>query len=808
MPKTHTLGLPRIGERRELKKALESYWNGMINRNQLREVGLEMQRLSLRYQRELDIVTVGDFSYYDRMLDTALLFDAVPQRFRGLGLYDRLNLGFALARGATHSDGDVEPLAMRKWFNTNYHYIVPELDSRCSFRLFPEDVRGQIRTARRELGPDTPLKYALIGPATFLYLSSLRETGGTGSAAGAACCAGDACGAAGQAGALELLPRLTTVYAELLGLLAQEGVAWVQLEEPILVLDSLSPEWLQGIEVSYRELQEIPQAPKTLLATYFEFANENLELIARLPVDAVHLDLVGSGWGQQVTAGAKPQTTQGSAINLDLSRLNGLPQQLSLGVLDGRGVWKADLDALLEQLRLFAHRRELLLAPSCSLLHLPYSLESEHGLVPEPLLAGLAFAREKLAELVLLRQALCAGDDAGFTPTGETQQALAEHRACRARCREYQEQQGCNAAPAQTAPARSPYARRAKLQHEKLQLPLLPSTTIGSFPQTPELRRVRRAFRRGEITGTAYTATIREEIARTIKEQEEIGLDVLVHGEPERNDMVEYFAGHLDGFAETGFGWVQSYGSRCVKPAIIWCDITRPEPITLEWIGYAQSCTDRPVKGMLTGPVTMVKWSFPRVDIPVRDQVFQTAAALAQEVRDLEAQGTSIIQIDEAAFKEAQPLKRLDWPGYAEWASAAFRRCSAGVQDSTQIHTHMCYSDFSTLLDAVAAMDADVLTIETSRSEMALLESLHQEAGLHELGPGVYDIHSPLIPSTEQLARRIRIALGHLPPERLWINPDCGLKTRRWDEVRAALRNMQQAAELVRAELQSGERTA
>lgn len=781
MPKTHTLGLPRIGENRELKKALESYWKGRSTRDELAEAGRSMQQLSLRYQQDLDILTVGDFSFYDRMLDTAILFDAVPSRFRGIAVSDRLDLQFAMARGYTSAETEVDPLEMRKWFDTNYHYIVPELSSETRFDLNAADLLGQVRQAREQ---NKPVKVALIGPATFLYLSKTAP----GSEL------------APEQLQLRLLEALAGQYRELLRVLHREGVAWVQLEEPILALDSLSPDWQEAIFSVYRRLSGLQPRPDILLATYFASIDDNVSLVAHLPVEAVHLDLV-AGTGHQDGVQELREVTP---------LLEALPQQLSLGVLDGRGVWKADLDAVITRLRP-AGDREILLAPSCSLLHLPYTTAPEQQKLPPQLWAGLAFAREKLAELSLLAAALGGASDI-------IQPRLAAHRAdvavCRSYRREHADQRQAqttrpgSASPANARPAnddaavRSPYSVRARAQQERLGLPSLPTTTIGSFPQTAELRRTRRAYRRGELSQSRYTAYLRQEIAAIIAAQEEIGLDVLVHGEPERNDMVEYFAEHLEGFLETANGWVQSYGSRCVKPAIIWADIRRPAPITLPWIQYAQSCTAKPVKGMLTGPVTMVKWSFPRPDISVRDQVWQTATALRDEVLDLEAAGIGIIQIDEAAFKEAQPLKRMDWPGYAEWASAAFRHCSAGAADTTQIHTHMCYSDFSTLLDAVAAMDADVLTIETSRSEMALLAELAEVEGLHELGPGIYDIHSPLVPGSETLARRLRTALGHLPPERLWVNPDCGLKTRRWEEIRPALRRMTAAARLVRAEIQ------
>ncbi|GAB6088554.1 5-methyltetrahydropteroyltriglutamate--homocysteine S-methyltransferase [Spirochaeta dissipatitropha] len=769
--KTHSLGLPRIGKNRELKFALESFWKGALPLEGLKAVAAAIQEENLQEQGKLDIITVGDFSYYDRMLDTALMFDLIPARFRDFS-GSKESIMSAIARGSKNA-GAAE---MRKWFNTNYHYIVPEFDENSRPGLNPESLVEAVKSAGR-LGKE--VKAALIGPLSFLFLGKSDNT---------------------DFSPLELLPELTQQYAELIRQLHAAGADWIQLEEPILVQDNLDDSWKAAFRSTYSVLAaaagtEQGQPPRILLTSYFERITENLELIAELPVDAVHLDL----------------SLSGSFELLQKQRI-ALKQQLSLGIIDGRNVWKTDIDVLLPLLKtLITPEDTILLAPSCSLLHLPYSLIAEKQTLPHQLLNGLSFAHEKLAELELTAEAanqLCCslqGSTGDSWMNEETRFRLKQHRRAIASFQRYQRQHAA-AGPHGTSEAdspassRAPYEERKKEQDARLNLPLFPTTTIGSFPQTADLRRVRRNYRQGILDDQSYQDIIRAEIRRVIRIQEEIGLDVLVHGEPERNDMVEYFTELLDGCIGTANGWVQSYGSRCVKPAIIWADIQRPLPMTLDWIEYAQSLTSKPVKGMLTGPVTMVKWSFQRSDISMKEQVFQMADAIGSEVRDLEKSGISIIQIDEAAFKEAQPIKSRDWQDYGDWAAEAFRRCSRGIENRTQIHTHMCYSDFSTILDAVCAMDADVLSIESSRSEMSVLHELADIQGLNEFGPGIYDIHSPQIPDEAQLEGLIRIAVRKLAPERIWVNPDCGLKTRGWAEIVPSLQAMTAAAKRIRHE--------
>lgn len=787
--KTHSLGLPRIGKNRELKFALESFWKGTLPLEGLKAAAAVIQEENLQAQKKLDIITVGDFSYYDRMLDTALMFDLIPARFRDFS-GSREALMSAIARGSENA-GAAE---MRKWFNTNYHYIVPEFDENSRAGLNPESIVDAVKAAGR-LGKE--VKAALIGPLSFLYLGK---------------------GDTSDFSRLELLPELTLQYAELIRQLHAAGADWIQLEEPILVHDNLNDSWQTAFRSTYSTLAAAAgtgtgQPPRILLTSYFEQITENLELISELPVDAVHLDL----------------SLSGSFELLQKQRL-ALKQQLSLGIIDGRNVWKTDIDLLLPLLKtLITSEDTILLAPSCSLLHLPYSLTAEQNVLPHQLLNGLSFAHEKLAELELTAEAanqLCCslqGSTGDSWMNEETRFRLKRQRRAIESFQRYQRQHAAVHSPAATAssdsagaagtggnagtvgvvgtgPARAPYNERKQEQAARLNLPLFPTTTIGSFPQTADLRRVRRNYRRGILDDRSYQDIIQAEIRRVIRIQEEIGLDVLVHGEPERNDMVEYFTELLEGCIGTANGWVQSYGSRCVKPAIIWADIQRPQPMTLDWISYAQSLTEKPVKGMLTGPVTMVKWSFQRSDISMKEQAFQMADAINKEVRDLEASGISIIQIDEAAFKEAQPIKSRDWQEYGEWAAEAFRRCSQDIENRTQIHTHMCYSDFTTILDAVCAMDADVLSIESSRSEMSVLYELADKQGLNEFGPGIYDIHSPQIPDAPQLEALIRIAVQRLAPERIWINPDCGLKTRGWAEIVPSLQAMTAAAKRIRIE--------
>ncbi len=758
MTTIHNLGYPRIGAERELKKALEGYWRGELDLDALAATGRELRRRHWAEQREagLDLVPVGDFSFYDHVLDTTAMLGAVPPRFGWQGGTVDLDTLFRMARGRAPSGAPAVACEMTKWFDTNYHYQVPELRADMDFRLAGTKLFDEVAEAQA-LGHRA--KPVLIGPLTWLWLGKCRD---------------------GAFDRLDLLDRLLPVYGEILQRLQAQGVEWVQVDEPVLVLD-LPPAWRQAFESAYSRLQ-VPGL-QILLATYFGPLDDNLHLACSLPVAGLHVDLV--------------RAPQQLATVLDK-----LPawKVLSLGVLDGRNVWRADPDPLLAMLRPVRERlgERLWLAPSCSLLHVPMDLGRETQLDDE-LKGWLAFARQKLDELRLLRTALDDGEAAVATALTAARAAAAGRRHSARIHRPAVRERLAAVTPSQLQ-RRSLFPARYAAQQAWLKLPLLPTTTIGSFPQTAGIRATRRDWRRGELDDATYVRRMQAEIAETIRRQEALGLDVLVHGEPERNDMVEYFGEQLDGFAFTANGWVQSYGSRCVKPPIIFGDVSRPAPMTVDWITHAQSLTARPVKGMLTGPVTILNWSFVRDDQPREVTCRQIALALRDEVRDLEAAGIRVIQIDEAALREGLPLRRRDRDAYLAWAVEAFRLTAAGVDDATQIHTHMCYSDFHDILPAIAAMDADVITIETSRSHMELLDAFRDFAYPNAIGPGVYDIHSPNVPTVAAITDLLRRALERIPVERLWVNPDCGLKTRDWPEVEAALRNMVAAARALREE--------
>ena len=761
---THNLGFPRIGAQRELKHALEAYWRGEIDVSTLEATGRRLRQQHWRLQRDagMDWIPVGDFSWYDQVLDMSALLGVVPTRFGWQGGTVERDLYFRMARGRAPTGEPVSACEMTKWFDTNYHYIVPEFSKDQEFAISSESLFEQVREAQ-ELG--FQVKPVILGPLSYLWLGKTRE---------------------GGFDKLELLDALLPVYGEILQRLETLGVTWVQIDEPILVLD-LPQSYRSAFETCYNRLQG--GKLKRLLATYFGALEDNLSLACQLPVDGLHIDAVRS-----------PEQIDQVATWLPDYKV------LSVGLVDGRNIWRTDLDAALERLKPLAQRREQLwLAPSCSLLHVPVDLEQETGLDPE-IKRWLAFARQKLDEVDLLRQGLeNAHDPAVQTALAASREAVAARRAS-ARIHRPEVHQRCQAIDEGMSRRTRPYAERAPLQRQWLQLPLYPTTTIGSFPQTVEIRRLRRDHKQGRVSEQDYVTQIRAEIARTVQRQHELGLDVLVHGEAERNDMVEYFGEQLDGFAFTGNGWVQSYGSRCVKPPIIYGDVSRPRPITVDWIRYAQSLTRKPMKGMLTGPVTLLNWSFVRDDQPRARTCEQIALALRDEVQDLEAAGIKVIQIDEAALREGLPLRQAQWQHYLDWAVRAFRLCAAGVADDTQIHTHMCYSEFNDIIEAIAAMDADVITIETSRSQMELLDVFERFQYPNEIGPGVYDIHSPNVPSVEDMVNLMRKAARHIPAERLWVNPDCGLKTRGWSEVEQALRNMVAAAHQLREE--SGRQSA
>lgn len=786
MASTHSLGFPRIGARRELKFALEAYWRGESSREALQRVGAELRSRHWQDQSGLDWVPVGDFSFYDQVLDMSFTLGNLPARVRGYA-GDDLDNYFRVARGrsapgtepagqesqavvpasgqdSTLAEGSVDKAAcgcepgthdveagvaageMTKWFDTNYHYIVPEFGADTTFRLDPSRILAQLAEARAQ---GVAAKPVLLGPVSYLALGKVRDA------------------AHPDLDRLSLLPRLLPVYTELLQVLADAGVEWVQIDEPILVTE-LSPDWQHALNLAYHHLKSV--RIKVLLATYFGPLKENAWLAANLPVAGLHLDAIR---GRE---DAKPL-------------LNLLPTHkvLSLGVIDGRNIWKTDLEAVLDWLEPVAARLgdRLWLAPSCSLLHVPVDLASEDGLDAE-LKSWLAFARQKLDELRVLARAINEGRDAVRDELAANRQAI-ESRRRSPRVHNPAVQAALAQCATEAATTRqSPYAVRAQRQRARFQLPMFPTTTIGSFPQTAEIRQARRQFKAGEIDAAAYEQAMRAEVARCVREQETLGLDVLVHGEPERNDMVEYFGEQLEGYAFSRFGWVQSYGSRCVKPPILFGDISRPHPMTVAWAQHAQSLTKRPMKGMLTGPVTMLNWSFVRDDQPRATTCRQLALAIRQEVLDLEKAGIGIIQIDEAALREGLPLRRAQWQEYLGWAVECFRITANGVADDTQIHTHMCYSEFNDIMPAIAAMDADVITIETSRSDMELLDAFDDFSYPNEIGPGVYDIHSPNVPTVQHMVDLMEKAAKRIPTERLWVNPDCGLKTRQLREQHAS----------------------
>ena len=769
MALAHTLGFPRIGADRELKKALEAYWKGDLDQAALQTVGRDLRARHWQLQKEagIDLLPVGDFAWYDQVLSHSLTFGVIPQRFdstrddRGQPTLDSL---FAMARGATatccggeHAQAQYAQ-ELTKWFDTNYHYLVPEFSVDQQFKLSWEQLFDEVDEARA-LGHN--VKPVIIGPLTYLWLGKAKGN---------------------DFDKLDLLERLLPVYNEILGRLAAQGVEWVQIDEPILTLD-LPQAWKSAFERAYHILQYSPL--KKLVATYFSGLQDNLGLAVGLPVQGLHIDAV-------------------RAPDQLLHVLDRLPTYkiLSVGLVNGRNVWRCELEPVLAQLQVAQERfgDNLWVSSSCSLLHSPVDLEREDQLDPE-LKSWLAFAVQKCGEIAVLRDAL------NDPQSPKVQAALAQSRAIQAsrvqspRIHKAQVQARVDAIRDSDSQRQSGFAQRIEQQRARLQLPVLPTTTIGSFPQTGAIRLARQAFKQGKLSANDYTDAMHSEIRHAVQIQERLGLDVLVHGEAERNDMVEYFAEQLDGYLFSRFGWVQSYGSRCVKPAIIYGDLSRPKAMTVDWITYAQSLTDKVMKGMLTGPVTMLMWSFPREDVSRKVQAQQLALALRDEVLDLERAGIKIIQIDEAAFREGLPLRQAQWQEYLDWAVQAFRLSASGVRDETQIHTHMCYSEFNDVIKSIAAMDADVITIETSRSDMQLLEAFKAFDYPNDIGPGVYDIHSPRVPDTQEMVKLLSKAVQRIPAERLWVNPDCGLKTRAWPETEAALVNMVAAARQLRSQL-------
>ncbi|MGD8910944.1 MAG: 5-methyltetrahydropteroyltriglutamate--homocysteine S-methyltransferase [Chromatiales bacterium] len=751
----HNLGFPRIGANRELKFALEAFWKGKASETELLATAKEIRFVNWSAQQSLDLVPVGDFSLYDQVLDMSLTLGNLPTRVAGLP-GGELDNYFRVARGRSANDSacnSVQAGEMTKWFDTNYHYIVPEVTAETRFSLNAQRLLEQLTEAQKA---GVNAKPVIIGPVTYLWLSKEKD----------------------DSSRLDLLERLLPVYSELLEKLAGTGVEWIQIDEPVLVTE-LDASWRQAFETAYHALKT--SRPQLLLATYFGTLQDNLQLACNLPVAGLHVDGVRGRDEISTVADWLP-----------------VHKVLSAGVINGRNIWKTDLNATLDWLEPLVAKlgERLWIAPSCSLLHVPVDLDSEIKLDAD-MRNWLAFAKQKLAELSVLGKAINEGRGAVAEELAANKAAI-DNRSSSTRVHNPAVKEAVKKITADMGKRQNPYAERAPKQHARLNLPLYPTTSIGSFPQTADIRKTRLAFKKQEISATDYEAKMKAEIEHAVREQEKLGLDVLVHGEAERNDMVEYFGEQFEGYAFSQFGWVQSYGSRCVKPPILFGDISRAKAMTVDWINYAQSLTDKAMKGMLTGPVTILNWSFVRDDQPRSETCLQLALAVREEVLDLEAAGVNVIQIDEAALREGLPLRKSEWQNYLNWAVKSFRISANGVSDETQIHTHMCYSEFNDIIEAIARMDADVITIETSRSDMELLDVFEEFEYPNEIGPGVYDIHSPNIPSQEQIINLMNKAAERIPSERLWVNPDCGLKTRQWEEVIPALANMVAAAKVLR----------
>jgi 5-methyltetrahydropteroyltriglutamate--homocysteine methyltransferase len=759
-----SLGFPRIGPRRELKQALEGYWAGKIDAAALQAAAAGIRDANWRRQQEAGVTVVpsNDFSLYDHVLDTTTMVGAIPAPYAEATDLSPLDRYFAMARGTRgRAGGDLPALEMTKWFDTNYHYMVPLLTRGQQFALSSSKAIDEFVEAKK-LGIVT--RPVLLGPVTWLLLAKAADD---------------------AFDPLSLLPGLLPVYAELLRQLAAAGAEWVQLDEPCLALD-LDDAARAALREAYATLGQAAPDLRLLVASYFGALGENLATAVGLPVAGLHIDLVRGAGQLDAVLEAAPA---------------GLV--LSLGAIDGRNVWRADLPGLLDRLEPVVARRgsdKVIVAPSCSLLHVPIDLALETDLDAD-LKSWLAFAQQKVEELAVLGVALAHGRDAARDALNASATVAATRRtSTRIHDASVQARLGRAAKTPDIASRRSGFAARRAEHRKRFGLPAFPTTTIGSFPQTEDVRKARASFAKGELDQAAYDAFLRQATESAVRWQEEIGIDVLVHGEFERNDMVQYFGEQLSGYAFTKSGWVQSYGSRYVRPPIIFGDVSRPKPMTVEWTTYAQSLTRKPMKGMLTGPVTMLQWSFVRDDQPRERTCRQIALALRDEVADLEKAGIRIIQIDEPAIREGLPLRRAEWPAYLAWAVECFRLSSSGVADDTQIHTHMCYSEFNDIIEAIGAMDADVISIETSRSRMELLNAFVGYRYPNEIGPGVYDIHAPRVPTVEEMVGLLSKARGRLDRDQIWVNPDCGLKTRRWHEVRPAIANMVEAARRMRQE--------
>ncbi|WP_057937185.1 5-methyltetrahydropteroyltriglutamate--homocysteine S-methyltransferase [Algoriphagus resistens] len=765
---THNLGYPRIGSRRELKKACEQYWAGKIALSELLTEGEKIRQANWNLQREagIDLIPSNDFSFYDQVLDMSLMVGAIPERYHEVILQkggNELDLYFAMARGYQQNGLDITAMEMTKWFDTNYHYIVPEFTKNQQFKLFSTKVIKEFSEAK-QLGVLT--KPVLIGPVSYLLLGKEKEEGFE---------------------RIDLLKNLLPVYLELVKKLDALHVEYVQFDEPFLAMD-LTEKEKKGFTYAYEEIKKAYPSLKIILANYFDCFGENLETALSLPVHTLHLDLVRC-------------PSQLDDI-LDSGKLKA-NVKLSLGIIDGRNIWKNDFQQSLSLINKAVDCigvERIWIAPSCSLVHSPCDLDLEENTesLPVEVKQWLAFAKQKIAEVVTLKKLVENNEDLEVLEAFSQNVVAGASRKSSTLIHNEQVKNRVNAIKTGDDQRKSGFSIRQSRQKESLSLPLFPTTTIGSFPQTTEVRSWRARFKKGDLAREAYEKLLEEETRDSIIWQEKIGMDVLVHGEFERNDMVEYFGEQLAGFAFTKFGWVQSYGSRCVKPPIIYGDVYRPEPMTVRWSAFAQSLTDKPVKGMLTGPVTILQWSFVRNDQPRSQTCTQIALAIRDEVVDLEKAGIGVIQIDEPAIREGLPLRKADWQAYLEWAVRAFRISASGVKDETQIHTHMCYSEFNDIIQHIADMDADVITIECSRSQMELLDAFAEFNYPNEIGPGVYDIHSPRVPSKSEMIALMEKAKAVIPAANLWVNPDCGLKTRHWEETRKALIEMVSAAKKLR----------
>lgn len=757
---TNVLGFPRIGAARELKRAVEAFWAGNIDNDNLQAVAHAIRRDNWRRMKQagIDLIPSNDFSLYDHVLDMAVMLGAIPERYASIA--DPTERYFAMARGEQRQGTDVIAMEMTKWFDTNYHYIVPEFTARQQFRLADDKA---VREFREALADGILTKPVVLGPVTFLLLGKEKEP---------------------DFDRIDLIDNLLPAYCQLLQQLENAGAQYIQIDEPMLAMD-LEPKAVAAYNKAFATIRQATKA-KLILTTYFDGLRDNAPLAAKLPVDALHIDIV-----------SRPEGLD------EIIPLLGDSKTLSLGIVDGRNIWKNDyeqsLQVIAEAVAALGTDR-VMIATSSSLLHVPYNLalENNEQSLPQEVKRWMAFAWQKVDELAALKS-LANGDNTKASLL-EANKADMQSKRTSTLTSDAAVIKRRSEASIGSVGRKSPFAQRAKAQQAALNLPMFPTTTIGSFPQTKEVRQWRAKFKKGELTADEYKQLLRDETARCIRLQEELDLDVLVHGEFERNDMVEYFGEQLAGFAFTQNGWVQSYGSRCVKPPVIYGSVSRPKPMTVDWITYAQSLTQRPVKGMLTGPVTILKWSFVRNDQPRRDTCLEIALAIADEVSDLEHAGIRVIQIDEPAIREALPLRAADRAEYLQWAVRSFRVSSSNVADATQIHTHMCYSEFNDIIDSIASMDADAITIECSRSQMELLDAFRAFRYPNGIGPGVYDIHSARVPEKQEIVDLLHKAMARIAPELLWVNPDCGLKTRSWDETLASLSRMVDAAKEIRAE--------